>query len=162
MAKGTLNKVQLIGRLGADPEIRYMPSGTGIANMSIATNDGYKDKQTGQFVEQTEWHKVSAFGRTADIIGQYLKKGSLVYVEGRIRTRKWQDQSGQDRYTTEILVNELQLLGGSGGGAGGNQSQNSQPNFSSADSYPEAMMSATSVPQLAESFEGNLDDDIPF
>ncbi|MDF2530121.1 MAG: single-strand binding protein, partial [Gammaproteobacteria bacterium] len=114
MAKGTLNKVILIGRLGADPEIRYMPNGNAIANLRLATNDGYKDKN-GQFQESTEWHKVVLFGRLAEIAGQYLQKGRLVYVEGRIRTNKWQDQSGQDRYTTEIVANEMQLLGGTGG-----------------------------------------------
>ena len=111
MAKGTLNKVIIIGRLGADPEMRYMPSGGGIANLRIATNESYKDK-SGQLVEQTEWHRVIFFGKMAEVIGEYARKGSLLYIEGRIRTQKWQDHSGQDRYSTEIVGNEMQFLGG--------------------------------------------------
>lgn len=111
MSKGTVNKVTLLGRLGADPEVRFMPSGSAVANIRLATNDGYKDKNTGEFVESTEWHRVVLFGKLGEIAGQYLKKGSLAYFEGRIRTNKWQDQSGNDRYTTEIVANEMQMIG---------------------------------------------------
>mgnify|MGYP000184421204 CR=1 FL=1 len=114
MSKGTVNKVIVLGRLGADPEIRYMPSGSAIGNLRLATNDGYKDKQTGEFVESTEWHRVVVFGRLAEIAGEYLKKGRMVYVEGRLRTNKWTDQAGQERYTTEIVASEMQLIGGQG------------------------------------------------
>jgi len=168
MAKGTLNKVILIGRLGSDPEIRYMPNGNAIGNLRLATNDGYKDKN-GQFQESTEWHRVVLFGRLAEIAGQYLQKGRLVYVEGRIRTNKWQDQSGQDRYTTEIVANEMQLLGG--GGAGGHDMPAGQ--FEGADDFNQdvqasapAAKPAAKKPQApaaaAASFDKFEDDDIPF
>jgi single-strand DNA-binding protein len=109
MSKG-VNKVILIGNLGADPEVRYMPSGSSVANLSIATHDSWKDKQTGELQERTEWHKVSFFDKLAQIAGEYLKKGSKIYIEGSLRTRKWQDQSGNDRYTTEIIANTMQML----------------------------------------------------
>ena len=112
MAKGTVNKVILLGRLGADPEVRYMPSGMSVANLRLATNDGYKDRQTGQFIENTEWHRVVVFGKQAELIQNYAHKGTLLYLEGRIRTNKWKDQSGQDRYSTEIVATEFQLIGG--------------------------------------------------
>lgn len=116
MSRGTVNKVIILGRLGADPEVRYMANGNAVTNLRVATNDGYKDKQTGQFVESTEWHRVVLFNRTAENAGQYLKKGRLVYIEGRIRTNKWQDQAGQDRYTTEIVAVEVQFIGGNNAG----------------------------------------------
>ena len=109
MSKG-VNKVILIGNLGADPEVRYMPSGNAVANLSIATNDTWKDKQTGVLQERTEWHKVSLFDKLAQVAAEYLKKGAKVFIEGSIRTRKWQDQSGNDRYTTEIIANNMQML----------------------------------------------------
>ena len=109
MSKG-VNKVILIGNLGADPEVRYMPSGSSVANISLATNDSWKDKQTGELQERTEWHKVCLFDKLAQIAGEYWKKGSKIYIEGSIRTRKWQDQSGSDRYTTEIVANTMQML----------------------------------------------------
>ena len=113
MARGTVNKVTLVGRLGADPELRYMPSGMAAANIRLATNDGYKDRQTGQFIEHTEWHRVSIFGKLAETLSQYVKKGDLLYIEGRIRTNKYQDKiTGQDRYTTDIIATEMQMLGG--------------------------------------------------
>lgn len=115
----SLNKVQLIGNLGADPESRALPSGDSIATLRLATTDRYKDKQSGEFKESTEWHRVVFFGRLAEIANQYLRKGSSVYVEGRIRTRKWQDQSGQDRYSTEIIGDQMQMLGSRGGAGGG-------------------------------------------
>ena len=123
MARG-INKVILIGNLGADPETRAMPSGMTVANINVATSENWKDKQSGENKERTEWHKVALFGRLGEIAGEYLKKGSKVYIEGSLRTRKWQDKSGNDRYTTEIIANEMQMLdsrggGGMGGGGGG-------------------------------------------
>lgn len=119
MASRGINKVILIGNLGKDPEIRYTPSGDAIANLTIATSESWKDKQSGEQKEITEWHRVVAYGRLAQIMGEYLKKGSKVYVEGSLRTRKWQDKDGQDRYTTEVRCNEMQMLDGRGGGGGG-------------------------------------------
>lgn len=115
----SVNKVILVGNLGADPEIRYLPSGDAIANIRLATTDRYKDKTSGEFKEATEWHRVAFFGRLAEIVGEYLKKGSSVYIEGRLRTRKWQGQDGQDRYSTEIVAEQMQMLGGRGGSGGG-------------------------------------------
>ncbi|MCA7889348.1 single-stranded DNA-binding protein [Burkholderia contaminans] len=108
----SVNKVILVGNLGADPEVRHLPSGDPVANIRLATTDRYKDKASGDFKEITEWHRVAFFGRLADIVSQYLKKGSSVYIEGRIRTRKWQAQDGQDRYSTEIVADQMQMLGG--------------------------------------------------
>jgi single-strand DNA-binding protein len=133
MARG-INKVILIGNLGQDPEVRYMPQGGAVANLSIATSESWKDKATGEMKEQTEWHRVVIYQRLAEIAGEYLRKGSKVYIEGKLKTRKWQDQQGVERYTTEIVANELQMLdgrgegqgGGMGGGMGGGQ-QGYQP-----------------------------------
>lgn len=120
MARG-INKVILIGNLGADPETRYMPSGGAVTNVNLATSESWKDKQTGQPQERTEWHRVVFFNRLAEIAGEYLRKGSKVYIEGSLRTRKWQGQDGQDRYTTEIVASEMQMLDGRGGNnEGGN------------------------------------------
>lgn len=116
MSRG-VNKVTLVGNLGADPETKAMPSGTMVANLRLATADSYKDKQTNEWVERTEWHRVSLFGRLAEVVQQYLKKGSKVYIEGSIRTRKWQDKEGKDRYSTEIVGNELLMLDGKPQGA---------------------------------------------
>lgn len=124
MASKGVNKVILIGHLGNDPEIRYMPSGGAVANLTLATSESWRDKQTGEMKEKTEWHRVCIFGKLAEIAGEYLRKGSQVYIEGQLQTRKWQDQSGQDRYTTEVVVNiggSMQMLGGNGGNQGGNQ-----------------------------------------
>lgn len=118
MARG-VNKVILIGNLGADPETRAMPSGGTVANLRIATSESWRDKQSGEQQERTEWHRVALFGRLAEIAGEYLRKGSQVYIEGSLRTRKWQDKQGNERYSTEIIGNELQMLGGRGGGGGG-------------------------------------------
>lgn len=118
MARG-INKVILIGNLGADPETRAMPSGMTVANIRVATSENWKDKQSGENKERTEWHNVAMFGRLGEIAGEYLKKGSKVYIEGSLRTRKWQDKSGNDRYTTEIIANEMQMLDSRGGGMGG-------------------------------------------
>ena len=117
MGKG-INKVILVGNLGNDPEVRYMPNGNAVANLSLATSESWKDQQ-GQVQERTEWHRLTMYRRLAEIAGEYLKKGSQIYVEGKLQTRKWQDQQGQDRYTTEIIVDQMQMLGGREGGQGG-------------------------------------------
>lgn len=123
MARG-INKVILVGNLGQDPEVRYMPNGNAVANITLATSDSYKDKNTGQLVDKTEWHRVVFFGKLAEVVGEYCRKGSQIYVEGKLQTRKWQDQQGQDKYTTEIVVDgftgQMQMLGGRGEGAGNN------------------------------------------
>lgn len=124
MASRGVNKVILVGNLGNDPEVRYMPNGNAVANLSIATSESWKDQQ-GQLQEKTEWHKVTMYRRLAEIAGEYLKKGSQIYLEGKLQTRKWQDQQGNDRYTTEVIADQLQMLGGrneSGGGGGGQSS----------------------------------------
>ena len=118
MARG-INKVIIVGNLGQDPETRYMPSGSAVTNISVATSESWKDKQTGEQNERTEWHKVVMFDRLAEIAAEYLRKGSQVYIEGKLQTRKWQDRDGNDRWTTEVRANEMQMLGGRGGGAGG-------------------------------------------
>src|SRR5688572_6381863 len=120
MARG-VNKVILIGNLGADPETRAMPSGSTVANLRIATTENWKDRQTGENQERTEWHRVALFGKLAEIAGEYLRKGSQVYIEGSLRTRKWQDKQGNERYSTEIVGNEMQMLGGRGGGGAGGE-----------------------------------------
>lgn len=116
MARG-INKVILVGNLGQDPETRYMPSGGAVTNFTLATNESWKDKQTGEQKDRTEWHKVAMFNRLAEIAAEYLRKGSQVYVEGKLRTRKWQDRDGNDRYTTEVIADEMQMLGSRGGGS---------------------------------------------
>ncbi len=125
MASRGVNKVILVGNLGNDPEIRYMPNGGAVANITIATSESWRDKQTGEQREKTEWHRVSLFGKLAEVAGEYLRKGSQVYIEGQLQTRKWQDQQGQDRYTTEVVVQGfngvMQMLGGKAQGQGGQQ-----------------------------------------
>lgn len=158
MARG-VNKVILVGNLGNDPEIRYTQNGgTPIANLSIATSEGWKDKQSGEMVEQTEWHRVVCFARLAEICGEYLRKGSKVYIEGRIRTRKWQDQSGNDRYTTEIIANEMQMLDSRSGGGGGQYTPKSQPNMAQNDFQAGGGAEPAPSAPVTEDF----DDDIPF
>ncbi|RRQ22504.1 single-stranded DNA-binding protein [Thiohalobacter thiocyanaticus] len=152
MARG-INKVILVGNLGKDPEVRYMPSGGAVANVTLATSDQWKDKQTGEQRERTEWHNVVFYQRLAEIVGEYLKKGSQVYVEGSLRTRKWQDKNGNDRYTTEIIANEMQMLGGRGGGGGGSASYNSSK-------APAAESQAGGG--SGGGFDEGFDDDIPF
>jgi single-strand DNA-binding protein len=143
MARG-VNKVILIGNLGADPEVKYMPNGNAVANVTIATTESWKDKQSGEQKDKTEWHRVVFFRRLAEIAGEYLKKGSQVYVEGKLQTRKWQDKNGNDRYTTEIIANEMQMLGGRGG--------------ASADFGAASSSAAPAAATVADEF----DDDIPF
>jgi single-strand DNA-binding protein len=160
MARG-INKVILIGNLGADPETRAMPSGTTVANLRVATSESWRDKQSGEQQERTEWHRVALFGRLGEIAAEYLKKGSQVYIEGSLRTRKWQDKQGNERYSTEIIGNELQMLGGRGGGAGGGGGGAGAPERGGA------------APPYAEEHSGGggggggsrseeFDDDIPF
>jgi single-strand DNA-binding protein len=161
-----LNKVILIGNLGADPEVRFMPSGGSVANISLATTRRWKDKQTGERKEATEWHRVIFFNRLAEIAGEYLKKGSQIYVEGRLQTRKWQGQDGQDRYTTEILAEEMHMLGSKSGGTaqfGGEQNYGNQNTGSSSASYrqtPSSQSNPGSAPPVPE--YDDFDDDIPF
>ena len=152
MARG-VNKVIIVGNLGNDPETRYMPSGSAVTNLSVATNESWKDKQTGEQKDRTEWHRVAMFGRLAEIAAEYLRKGSQVYIEGKLRTRKWQDQQGNDRYTTEIIADEMQMLGGrtgSGAPAGGD--------FGPPPSPPPQGSSSGG----GGSSGGDFDDDIPF
>lgn len=158
MARG-INKVILIGNLGTDPEVRYLPNGDAVANFSLATSESWKDKQTGETQERTEWHRIVLFRRLAEIAGEYLKKGSKVYVEGRLRTRKWQDQAtGQDRYMTEINGDDLQMLDRVGGG---------QPNMMGNDApqmgyAPAAGNAPANKPSAAKEPTPEFDDDIPF
>ena len=129
-----INKVILVGSLGADPEVKYMPNGGAVANVSIATTEQWKDKDSGEKKEKTEWHRVVFFKRLAEIVGEYLRKGSQVYIEGKLQTRKWQDKNGNDRYTTEIIANEMQMLGSSTGSRAGSNASDSTPQESPASS----------------------------
>ena len=162
MARG-INKVILVGNLGQDPETRAMPSGKAVTNVRIATTDSWRDKQSGEQKEQTEWHTVVFFDRLAEIAAEYLRKGSQVYVEGRLRTRKWQDKSGNDRYTTEIVANEMQMLGGRGG-AGGGATSAASPGASAGAPRRDATPAAdyAQAPATAGGKEEAFDDDIPF
>lgn len=166
MARG-VNKVILIGNVGGDPETRYLPNGNAVTNITLATSDSWKDKQTGQLQERTEWHRVVFFGKVAEIAGEYLRKGSQVYVEGRLQTRKWQDQSGQDRYTTEIVVDmngQMQLLGGRGGAAAGDDAPRApRPAREPQQQAPREPRPAPQQPaaQPAPDYD-SFDDDIPF
>jgi len=155
----SVNKVILVGNLGRDPETRYMPDGTALCNLSLATTYGWKDKTSGERKEETEWHRVTLRGRLAEVAGQYLKKGSPAYVEGRLRTRKWQDKEGQDRYTTEIVGETLQLLGARGGGAPGGESMDEPESRAGAPSRG-ARPAPASAP--AKDPFGDMGDDIPF
>jgi single-strand DNA-binding protein len=157
MARG-INKVILIGNLGNDPETRYTQSGAAVTNISLATSESWKDKQTGQPQERTEWHRVVFFNRLAEIAGEYLRKGSKVYVEGSLRTRKWQDQSGQDRYTTEIVGNEMQMLDSRGGGQGAPYPDQGYDAPAAAPAPQAAAAGGQAAPPA--SFE-DFDDDIP-
>ncbi len=157
----SINKVILVGNLGRDPETRYMPEGGAVTNVSIATTDSWKDKTSGEKKEATEWHRVVFFNRLAEIAGEYLKKGSQVYVEGRLRTRKWQDKEGQDKYTTEIVCDTMQMLGGrqgmgEGGGRGGDRGESAESRGGPA---PEGRPAPAKKP--AGKFD-DMEDDIPF
>ena len=154
MSRG-INKVILVGHLGNDPEMRYGNNGNAIANISLATTASWKDKNTGEQQDRTEWHRVVMFNRLGEIAGEYLKKGSQVYIEGRLQTRKWQDQSGQDKYTTEIVANEMQMLGGRGGGE-----------MSGGGGYDAPAPASRPTPQPSQAAQqapsNDFDDDIPF
>ncbi|MCP4637072.1 MAG: single-stranded DNA-binding protein [Methyloversatilis sp.] len=178
----SVNKVIIVGNLGRDPETRYAPNGDAICNITVATTDSWKDKQTGERKEQTEWHRVSFYGRLAEIAGQYLRKGSPVYVEGSLRTRKWQDKEGQDRYTTEIRAEQMQMLGsrqgagGEGGGGGYGGGGGGGGGYGGGDDFDQAPPQRQSAPRQAPSRPsappspppssgggfGGMDDDIPF
>ncbi|ALR92552.1 single-stranded DNA-binding protein [Vibrio alginolyticus] len=179
MASRGINKVILVGNLGNDPEIRYMPNGGAVANITIATSDSWRDKATGEQREKTEWHRVVLFGKLAEVAGEYLRKGSQVYIEGQLQTRKWQDQSGQDRYSTEVVVQGfngvMQMLGGraQGGGApmGGQQQQQGgwgQPQQPAQQQYnaPQQQQPQQQAPQQSQQQYNeppmDFDDDIPF
>ncbi len=162
MARG-INKVILVGNLGADPETRYMPSGGAVTNIRVATSDSWRDKQSGEQRERTEWHRIVFFNRLAEVAAEYLRKGSQVYVEGRIQTRKWQGQDGQDRYTTEVVANEMQMLGGRGGG-GGNQ-HDGDPGWSQEPpgfDEPSNPAPARAAAGGSSAPKDEFDDDIPF
>lgn len=157
MARG-VNKVILIGNLGADPDVRYMPNGSAVANVTVATSTVWRDKQTGELVERTEWHRVVFFSRLAEIVGEYLRKGSKIYIEGSLRTRKWQDKTtGVDRFTTEIVANEMQMLDSrTGGHSRQGEGANQGADFGhEQDAIPE-------FNQGVDDHAGNFDDDIPF
>ncbi|ACY50525.1 MULTISPECIES: single-stranded DNA-binding protein [Vibrio] len=178
MASRGINKVILVGNLGNDPEIRYMPNGGAVANITIATSDSWRDKATGEQREKTEWHRVVLFGKLAEVAGEYLRKGSQVYIEGQLQTRKWQDQSGQDRYSTEVVVQGfngvMQMLGGrgQGGGApmGGQQQQQGgwgQPQQPAQQQYnaPQQQQQQQAPQQPQQQYNEppmDFDDDIPF
>jgi len=153
MARG-VNKVILIGNLGQDPEVKYMPNGNAVANITVATSESWKDKNTGEQVDKTEWHRVVFFRRLAEIVGEYLKKGSKIYIEGKLQTRKWQDKNGKDNWTTEIIASEMQMLDSRGGGS----SDFSQSQGAPAQSAPQSAPSQAAPAPANNDF----DDDIPF
>ncbi len=162
MARG-INKAILIGNLGADPEVRYTAGGTAVANVNLATSDQWKDKQSGEMQDRTEWHRLVFFGRMAEIAGEYLKKGSKIYVEGRIQTRKWQGQDGQDRFTTEIVANDMQMLDGRGGGGSASYDGGGQGGGQYQGGGQQRQPQSKPQPApAAQGFDEDLDDDIPF
>jgi single-strand DNA-binding protein len=160
MARG-VNKVILVGNLGADPETRSMPSGMTVTNIRIATSESWKDKASGAQQERTEWHSIALFGRLGEIAAEYLRKGSQVFVEGKLRTRKWQDKQGNDRFTTEIIADNMQMLGGRAGGAGGMSGGAERGAGSGAPPRDDYDQSSASAPAPAGGKE-EFDDDIPF
>lgn len=159
----SVNKVILVGNLGRDPEVRYLPDGAAVANASLATASTWKDKVSGERKEETEWHRLVVYGRLAEILGEYGKKGRSVYVEGRLKTRKWQDKEGQERYTTEIVIDQLQLLGGRDGASsassdGGEFSESSASSSRGESSRGSSAGASGSAPKALV----DMDDDIPF
>lgn len=161
MARG-VNKVILIGNIGTDPEVRYMANGNAVTTLSLATSETWKDKTTGEKQEKTEWHRVVLFNRLGEIAGEYVRKGSKLYIEGSIRTRKWQDQQGQEKYTTEIVANEMQLLDNKGGSSNNNASgYDDMPEAQAAPSY-QHQTSAKQPAHAAQDAFDQLDDDVPF
>lgn len=169
MARG-INKVILIGNLGQDPDIRYTQSGAPVANLSLATAESWRDRETGEQNERTEWHRLVMFGRTAEIAQQYLKKGSQIFVEGRLQTRKWQDRDGNERYTTEVVVNDMQMLGGRGGESGGmgGSGMRGGDDYGQGGGAPapqrKAPAAAAGGGEVGDPFSGDsgFEDDIPF
>ena len=167
MARG-VNKVILVGNLDADPETRAMPSGSTVANLRIATSESWRDKTSGEQQERTEWHRVALFGRLAEIASEYLRKGSQVYIEGSLRTRKWQDKQGNERYSTEIVANDLQMLGGrggagaGGGGGGGGMGAGAAPSGGGRGAPPSDAYPEYSGPSGPSGEKDDFDDDIPF
>ena len=157
MATRGINKVIIVGNLGNDPEVRYSQAGAAITNISVATSEVWKDKQTGQPQERTEWHRIVFFNKLAEIAGEYLRKGSKVYIEGQLRTRKWQDKEGQDRYTTEIVSNEMQMLDARGANSGGSAAGG----FDAPSKGPSVQPVPAPVASPGGDI-GNFDDDIPF
>jgi single-strand DNA-binding protein len=162
MARG-INKVILVGHLGADPESRSMPSGRGVTNMRLATSESWKDKQSGEQKERTEWHSIVLYDRLGEVANEYLKKGSQVYIEGRLQTRKWQDKEGKDRYTTEIIANDMQMLGGragaGSGGSGGAGGGGGESGYGGGESRGRGN---APEPANASAGPGDFDDDVPF
>ena len=165
MARG-INKVILVGNLGNDPDMRYMPSGSAVANISVATSESWKDKQTGESKDRVEWHNIVFFNRLAEIVGEYLKKGSQVYIEGRLQTDKWQDKQGNDRYTTKIIASEMQMLGGRNTGTANFNQQDSAPNQQGQQGQQGQQSGGapnrSSTPQPTLDTANAMDDDIPF
>ena len=160
----SVNKVILVGNLGRDPETRYMPNGEAVTNVTIATSDNWTDKTSGEKKEATEWHRVTFYRRLAEVAGEYLKKGSQIYIEGKLRTRKWQDKEGQDRYTTEVIADVMQMLGGRGGASGGEEGGSASgygSRSAESDAGKPAARAATGAKKSATTFE-DMDDDIPF
>ncbi len=162
MARSGINKVILIGNLGQDPDVRYMPNGNAVANVSLATSESWKDQNTGETQERTEWHRVVFFRRLGEIVGEYCKKGSKIYVEGKLQTRKWQDKNGQDRYTTEIVADQMQMLDSRGGGSAafnqnaGASGQNAGAGNQNAGAGSRPAQGSAPAP------DADFDDDIPF
>ncbi len=162
MSRG-LNKVMVIGNLGRDPEMRYLPSGGAVATLAIATSESWKGRLSGEMVEKTEWHRVVAFNRLAEVVRDYVRKGSKVYIEGKLRTNKWQDKQGNDRYTTEIIANDMQMLDSRNNAAQEPQQQNARPDtgdefIAGVAANAEAML----APNASSAKQDELDDDIPF
>jgi single-strand DNA-binding protein len=162
MATRGVNKVILVGNLGADPEVRYMPSGGAVTTVSLATSQSWKDKQSGEQKEATEWHRVVFFNRLAEIAGEYLRKGSQIYVEGALRTRKWQGQDGQDRYTTEIVANEMQMLGSRSGGTASFSDAQPSGSYTAPSASPRQSSAPAQQSTPPPAAYDDFDDDIPF
>lgn len=165
MAQRGVNKVILVGNLGNDPEVRYMPNGNAVANLSLATSESWKDQQ-GQVQGRTEWHRLTMYRKLAEIAGEYLKKGSQIYVEGKLQTRKWQDQQGHDKYTTEVIVDQMQMLGGREGGGnsqqGNRQGYQSQSQGSGQNRQPQQQSQQEPPASGMQVPDFDFDDDIPF
>jgi single-strand DNA-binding protein len=161
MARG-INKVILVGNVGIDPDVRYLPNGNAVTTLSVATSESWKDKQTGEKQERTEWHRVVCFNRLGEIAGEYVRKGSKLYVEGSLRTRKWQDQQGQDRYTTEIVASDIQMLDSKGGGSANYDEMGAPPQQQAQQQSARKPQPTAAPAKAAQDAFDELDDDIPF